>query len=269
MGMQPSWVKAIKITGKEIPGLILILLIVPERGEPVPLWAQDKSLGGSESDMLTDQEASFWTQLIEKYLLPIEANSDREVGPTDFISSSAQKSFVMEPFIIYSSQARMKEGLLELRQKCIFGFFMINAIFVTAIVLLQVQEDLRIKWPFGKDFYLEPVGLIFGGVIAFVLVVQFAAMLFHRLHTFKHILSSTDVSMRPCRNSKTSQIKAELKRAKRGVAFIQRLQHLDLVAPDGTSRQMFKSLEEIFKTNLIHSMRRGKFWFQEPLQPAK
>lgn len=48
------------------------------------------------------------------------------------------------------TQARIAADLKELRNSSVFAFFMINALFVVIVFLLQLNKDnLHIKWPFG------------------------------------------------------------------------------------------------------------------------
>lgn len=47
-------------------------------------------------------------------------------------------------------QARIASDLKELRDKSVFAFFMVNAIFVLIVFLLQLNKDLlHVKWPLG------------------------------------------------------------------------------------------------------------------------
>ncbi len=47
-------------------------------------------------------------------------------------------------------QAIITQGLRELRDRSVFFFFMINAIFVIIVFLMQLNKDqLHFKWPFG------------------------------------------------------------------------------------------------------------------------
>jgi len=43
--------------------------------------------------------------------------------------------------------------------------------------------------------HLEPIGLVFVFFFAFIIVIQFTAMLFHRFGTLSHILASTDLNL--------------------------------------------------------------------------
>lgn len=55
----------------------------------------------------------------------------------------------------------------------------------------------------SKEYlHLEPIGLVFVFFFAFIIVIQFTAMLFHRFGTLSHILASTDLNL--CCNKKVS-----------------------------------------------------------------
>lgn len=46
------------------------------------------------------------------------------------------------------TQARIASDLKDLRNSSVFGFFMINALFVLIVFLLQLNKDsLHVKWP--------------------------------------------------------------------------------------------------------------------------
>lgn len=48
------------------------------------------------------------------------------------------------------NQARIAKDLKDLRDQSVFAFFMMNALFVLIVFLLQLNKDLlHIKWPFG------------------------------------------------------------------------------------------------------------------------
>lgn len=47
-------------------------------------------------------------------------------------------------------QARIATDLKELRNSSVFAFFMINALFVLIVFLLQLNKDaIHVKWPLG------------------------------------------------------------------------------------------------------------------------
>ncbi|CAH2104562.1 unnamed protein product [Euphydryas editha] len=89
-----------------------------------PYWIEDPDLKKGEVDFLSQSELSFWKELIDRYLYPIDANKEE--------------------------QARISRDLKELRDSSVFSFIMINALFVLIVFLLQLNKDnLHIKWPLG------------------------------------------------------------------------------------------------------------------------
>lgn len=47
-------------------------------------------------------------------------------------------------------QVRISHDLKELRNSSVFAFFMINALFVLIVFLLQLNKDsIHVKWPLG------------------------------------------------------------------------------------------------------------------------
>ncbi|XP_063358382.1 chitin synthase chs-2 isoform X1 [Cydia amplana] len=152
-----------------------------------PYWIEDQELKKGEVDFLSQGELQFWKDLIDKYLYPIDANKEE--------------------------QDRISRDLKELRDSSVFSFFMINALFVLIVFLLQLNKDnLHFKWPLGvktnitydevtqevlisKEYLqLEPIGLVFVFFFALILFIQFTAMLFHRFGTLSHILASTELN---------------------------------------------------------------------------
>ncbi|EGI66236.1 Chitin synthase 8 [Acromyrmex echinatior] len=89
-----------------------------------PYWLTDKGLKKGEVDVLSMQEEQFWKDLLEKYLYPIDEDK--------------------------AEKARIAKDLKDLRDQSVFAFFMMNALFVLIVFLLQLNKDLlHIKWPFG------------------------------------------------------------------------------------------------------------------------
>ena len=146
-----------------------------------PYWIEDKSLKNGPVAYLLPSETTFWKDLIEKYLYPLEQNKDH--------------------------QARVALELKELRNRVVFAFFMLNALFILVVFLLQLNKDiLHVDWPLGvrenitinpetneyiveKEYLeMEPIGLVFVVFFAVILIIQFVGMLFHRFGTLSHIL---------------------------------------------------------------------------------
>ncbi|KAF7489320.1 Chitin synthase 8 [Sarcoptes scabiei] len=152
-----------------------------------PYWIEDKDLKNGEVAYLHPAEILFWKDLLEKYLFPIEQNKEH--------------------------QARVAADLKELRNRVFFGFFMLNALFVLSVFLLQLNKEiLHVDWPLGirenitinpetnefiveKEYLeLEPIGLVFVIFFGSILIIQFVGMLFHRFATLSHILASVELS---------------------------------------------------------------------------
>ncbi|XP_026669106.1 chitin synthase chs-2 isoform X2 [Ceratina calcarata] len=185
-----------------------------------PYWLSDDGLKKGEIDVLSMQEEQFWKDLLEKYLYPIDEDA--------------------------KEKNRVAKDLKDLRDKCVFAFFMMNALFVLIVFLLQLNKDLlHVKWPFGiktnitfdenlevhitKEYLqLEPIGLVFVFFFALILVIQFTAMLFHRFGTFAHILASTSLDC--CK--KTKDLTEEAFLTKHAVDFAKNLQRLDGIEGD-------------------------------------
>ncbi|XP_071447223.1 chitin synthase chs-2-like [Hetaerina americana] len=167
-----------------------------------PYWIEDRHLKSGEVNFLTRGEEDFWKDLIDKYLYPI-AESPKE-------------------------KEKIAQDLKQLRDKCVFAFFMLNAFFVVTVFLLQLHQDLlNVKWPLGvknnittiedaqieiqisREYKkLEPIGLVFVLFFGFILIVQFIAMCMHRLGTFSHLLASTQLNFYLCNTIETAEQEA-------------------------------------------------------------
>nr|AKR54211.1 chitin synthase 1 variant b [Helicoverpa armigera] len=183
-----------------------------------PYWIEDPELKKGEVDFLSPAELSFWKDLIDKYLYPIDANKEE--------------------------QARIAADLLELRNKSVFAFVMFNALFILIVFLLQLSKDqLHVIWPLGiktnityieetgevliseEYLQLEPIGLVFVFFFALILVIQFSAMLFHRFGTLSHILASTELNWF-C-SKKSDDLSQDALLDKNAIAIVKDLQKLN------------------------------------------
>lgn len=210
-----------------------------------PYWLSDEGLKKGEIDVLSMQEEQFWKDLLEKYLYPIDEDK--------------------------AEKARIAKDLKDLRDQSVFAFFMMNALFVLIVFLLQLNKDLlHVKWPFGiktnisfnadnfhevyvtKEYLqLEPIGLVFVFFFALILVIQFTAMLFHRFGTFAHILASTSLDWYCCK--KTKDLSEEALLSKHAVEIVRDLQRLDGMEGDyeedsGTGPGRRKTITNIEKS---------------------
>nr|ARQ20736.1 chitin synthase 2 [Grapholitha molesta] len=152
-----------------------------------PYWVEDPDVKKGEVDFLSTAENQFWKDLIDTYLRPIDENKEEQV--------------------------RIAKDLKDLRDKMVFAFVMLNALFVLVIFLLQLNQDqLHFQWPFGQKvdisyddesntvqiereyLMLEPIGSLFLVFFGSVMLIQFTAMLLHRMGTLTHLLSTTTLN---------------------------------------------------------------------------
>ncbi|XP_062565710.1 chitin synthase chs-2 isoform X3 [Armigeres subalbatus] len=188
-----------------------------------PYWIEDPDLKKGEVDFISSTEIQFWKDLIDQYLYPIDQNKEE--------------------------QARIAHDLKELRDSSVFGFIMINALFVLIVFLLQLNKDnIHVKWPLGvktnitydettqevhisKEYLqLEPIGLVFVFFFALILIIQFTAMLFHRFGTLSHILASTELNW-GC-NKKPEELSQDALIDKHAVEIVKNLQRLQGIDGD-------------------------------------
>ncbi|XP_074100057.1 chitin synthase chs-2 isoform X3 [Cotesia typhae] len=162
-----------------------------------PPWVQDPDIQKGRVEFLSHEEEIFWNRLIKKYLYPLDEDKKQ-----------LQKT---------------ADALKNLRNEFLFKFFMLNALFVLTVFLMQLNKDtLHLQWPLGLSYnityrsetievhfeknylQLEPIGCLF--IIGFVLIlfIQFIAMLFHRYNTFLHLLSNTSINLNCFLRSKNS-----------------------------------------------------------------
>lgn len=191
-----------------------------------PFWIQDKDLKDGEVLHLTEHETTFWTELIEKYLHPLDSNKEH--------------------------QARVAKELSELRNRVVFAIFMSNALFILAVFLLQLHKEiLYVEWPFGgkvnatinpdtgevtvkeERLHMEPIGLVFVFFFAFILIIQFAGMIFHRFGTLSHILASVELSL--CGNKSDEDISEDAFIDKNAIQIARDLQRLKGIDEDDKS----------------------------------
>ncbi|CAG0880273.1 unnamed protein product [Darwinula stevensoni] len=173
-----------------------------------PYWLNDEALPKGETVFLKPREITFFKQLIETYLKPLDNDP--------------------------KTQAKVKSDLKELRNTVVAAFIMFNAVFVLTVFLLQLNKDtLHIDWPLGvktnisylmpnekhsihmveisKQYLeLEPIGLVFVIFFAVILIVQFVAMIWHRMATFSQIMATTDIFTRFASKATNDKTNAEI-----------------------------------------------------------
>ncbi|XP_049868796.1 chitin synthase chs-2 isoform X4 [Pectinophora gossypiella] len=213
-----------------------------------PYWIEDPELKKGEVDFLSQSELQFWKELIDKYLYPIDANKEE--------------------------QARISKDLKELRDSSVFSFFMVNALFVLIVFLMQLNKDnLHFRWPFGiktnitlddatqeviitKEYLqLEPIGLVFVFFFALILVIQFTAMLFHRFGTLSHILASTELNWFCTKKSEDLSQDALLD--KNAIAIVKDLQKLNGL-DDDYDNDSGSGPHNVGRRKTIHNLEKAK-----------
>ena len=140
------------------------------------------------SEEIDEKETEFWKNLIEEFLKPYDDLKGRD---------------------------KKKKQLLDYKNKVALGFVIVNAMWVTAIYMLQAYTMvLGMKWPLGAKgptlqfdtsnpeeatkivlvyeyLRLEPVGLVFVVSFIFVIILQSVGMVFHCVETLEQIVAHT------------------------------------------------------------------------------
>ncbi|KAM9449654.1 chitin synthase chs-2-like [Clarias gariepinus] len=122
---------------------------------------------------LNTEEEGFWNDLIEQYLKPLKTDQKKE--------------------------ERIKEDLKDLRNKANFVFFICNLLWLVATFFLQIiGTSVNIQIPkvyangtvdANTPLYIDPIGLMFLISFAGLLIIQYFAMLWHRVQTFIHFIA--------------------------------------------------------------------------------
>lgn len=194
--------------------------------------------------MLDARETKFFQRLIDRYLYPLVEDKDH--------------------------QKKMVRDLKALRNNGCFIFFMINTLWLVIIFSLQlVSERIRdyvfipIKRLHNDPLRFEPLGFVFLGFFASILLVQFISMLWHRYGTLLHLLASTDLKILQGHRSKhrrharregfqTENIEDAVEQVK-AMQQLKGFDEEDLPEPDGedlTSKQV--SEPDLSSTGLIY-----------------
>ncbi|XP_069029899.1 chitin synthase 1 [Embiotoca jacksoni] len=135
--------------------------------------AIEKTLTAPQVQKLEEGEHDFWDKLLDRYLKPI-------------VDTKAH-------------QDEVTRELKSLRNKGVFLYFIINVLWVVATFFLQAigNDVISIKipkyFPNGTDtgdvLKVEPLSLMFLLSFAILLLIQFLAMLYHRIYTLIHVVS--------------------------------------------------------------------------------
>ncbi|KAK3522968.1 hypothetical protein QTP86_010301 [Hemibagrus guttatus] len=135
--------------------------------------AIEKTLVAPQAVRLSEDETDFWNKLIERYLKPIE-------DPKSHLE-------------------QVERELKSLRNKAVFLYFIVNVLWVVATFFLQAigSDVISIKIPkylpngtlADEPLKVEPLSLMFLLSFAILLLIQFLAMLYHRVYTLIHVLA--------------------------------------------------------------------------------
>lgn len=132
-----------------------------------------------EEDHLEKEEEEFFMELQVKYLEPLPVDK--------------------------AKQEKVKEALKELRNKINFAFFMVNALWLVATFTLQTFDvEIFIEIPKVSveletlgELRIDPIGFMFIIGFALSVLIQFLAMLVHRLNTLIHYVAFLNTEPRP------------------------------------------------------------------------
>uniref|UniRef100_A0A3P9K521 chitin synthase n=1 Tax=Oryzias latipes TaxID=8090 RepID=A0A3P9K521_ORYLA len=135
--------------------------------------AIEKTLSAPQVQKLDEGEQDFWIKLLDRYLAPIKESAEHKMMVT--------------------------KELKSLRNKAVFLYFIVNLLWVVATFFLQAigNDVISIKIPkyytngteTGEFLKVEPLSLMFLLSFAVLLLVQFLAMLYHRVYTLIHVVS--------------------------------------------------------------------------------
>ncbi|XP_058240942.1 chitin synthase 1 [Hemibagrus wyckioides] len=135
--------------------------------------AIEKTLVAPKAVRLSEDETDFWNKLIERYLKPIN-------DPKSHLE-------------------QVERELKSLRNKAVFLYFIVNVLWVVATFFLQAigSDVISIKIPkylpngslADEPLRVEPLSLMFLLSFAILLLIQFLAMLYHRVYTLIHVLA--------------------------------------------------------------------------------
>ena len=156
-----------------------------------PYWIDDPYLKNGTVEYLPRGEENFWKELIEELLKPFE--------------------------ISLTESANTTNGLYDYRDGLIFGFLMINALYIVLVSMLQLNSPLKITWTlfqyqnlngldgihynftydapvnmespeitiYRETAKLDILGLVFLITFSFITFCQMIGMLLHRWQTCK------------------------------------------------------------------------------------
>ncbi|XP_073339235.1 chitin synthase chs-1-like [Pagrus major] len=128
-----------------------------------------------QEDTLNQDEEQFFRDLTAKYLEPLPHDKEK--------------------------QKEMTENLKSLRNKITFAYFICNAFWLVttfclqlldSIIFIQVPKvDTNLQFT-GEYIYIDPLGFMFLLAFALLVLIQFVAMVYHRMSTLIHFVAFQD-----------------------------------------------------------------------------
>ncbi|KAL8563825.1 hypothetical protein ACOMHN_061949 [Nucella lapillus] len=140
-----------------------------------PKWIEDSALGTGEITKLYEEEMDFWKAFVKKYLAPLDSDKEKE--------------------------KELGHQLIELRNQVIFGFSMINLLWMAINFMFQYTVAVPVTLPIGEGLEVGILGLLFVIFLLAILLLQIFGMIVHRWGTLLHLLAFTDVDL-PCFSKK-------------------------------------------------------------------
>lgn len=187
-----------------------------------PLMEDEENNLDEDTDSFTDNEDTEPKELRDDEVTPywIDHHPEMKKGVVDFLDSKEEQFWkdLIDKYLYVlikdaNKEKKIKQELKDLRDISVFAFFMLNALFVLVIFLLQLSKDqIHLNWPFSvksnitfdsnnSEIYvtkqyleLEPIGVLFILFFGVILLIQFVAMLIHRFGTLSHMLSTTQIN---------------------------------------------------------------------------
>lgn len=153
-------------------------------------WVTNSYLKEGKLVTIGDEEKKFWIKFIKKYLKPLTEDQNHK--------------------------DKIKSDLIDLRNKVVFAFGIINILFVLFVYLLQLHKDMfsiqiRVKhkanWVLNdttnewenvwddKFVDMDPVGLALIGFFGTIMIIQVIGMFIHRFGTLTHLLAFTKLNI--------------------------------------------------------------------------
>ncbi|XP_070840858.1 chitin synthase chs-2-like [Chaetodon trifascialis] len=141
-----------------------------------------------QEDALSQDEEKFFRDLTARYLEPLPENKQK--------------------------QMRMADNLRDLRNKITFAYFILNAFWLVMTFCLQLLDqyifirvpkvDINLQFT-GEYMYIEPLGFMFILAFALLVIIQFVAMLYHRICTLIHFVAFQDTESKSDKQKQKQQ----------------------------------------------------------------